>query len=295
MRVQTAFDFGPEPPEASSDSHGPDGLAAGLYAPGGSPARSEAHPAQLPLLDSSVEVATLSPEEADPFESGTRFTRVGLEMHLQVLCGRELTLHVTDNGRTMISTRNQRGRFVVRVHHMFLDAPTPVLAALGAYLTQSDAAAPRVLFDFIKSQHQRIRRTPRRAQPLRARGEHHDLQQIYEQLNRRYFAGGVRARITWGKHSAARKRARRSIKLGSYQSVDALIRIHPVLDAAWVPRFFVAFIVYHEMLHQVVAPTVHGTRREYHSPAFRARERQFDDYAEAIAWERVHLRRLLRS
>lgn len=294
MRVQTAFDFGPESPETSSDSHG-DGLAPGLYAPGGGLTRSEPHTAQLPLLEPPAEAHDVSPEEADPFESGTRFTRVSLEMHLQVLCGRELTLHVTDNGRTMISTRTQRGRFVVRVHHMFLDAPTPVLTALGAYLTQSDTTAPRVLFDFIKSQHQRIRRTPRRAQSLRACGEHHDLQKIYDQLNRRYFAGSVRARITWGKRPPSRKRARRSIKLGSYQSTDALIRIHPVLDAAWVPGFFVAFIVYHEMLHQVVAPTVHGSRREYHSPAFRARERQFEHYAEAMAWECAHLRRLLRS
>lgn len=240
--------------------------------------------------------AWLADADASPFESDARFTRVGLEMHLQVLCGRELSLCLTDNERTMISTRNHRGRYVVRVHHMFLDAPPPVVAALGGYLSQTDPDAPRLLFDFIKSQRQRIRRrTEPRTTALRVDGQHHDLTAILGQLNRQYFDDEVQARIGWGKQSGPRKRMRRSIKLGSYRSADALIRIHPVLDAAWVPGFFVAFIVYHEMLHQVVAPTVRGSRREYHSPEFRARERQFLAYDEAIAWERAHLRRLLRS
>lgn len=223
------------------------------------------------------------------------WTRDALEQRLSLLCNRPLSVILTDNGRTMISTRQQGRSLVVRVHHMFLDAPADVIAALGQYLTRSNPSASQRLFAYIKSQRARIRKAPVRRVKVRAMGTHHDLQEILDTLNADYFAGGVSARITWGKQTAPRRQMRRSIKLGSYRSTDALIRIHPVLDAAWVPRFFVEFIVYHEMLHQVVAPKVQGGRRSFHCREFRARERQFAQYAEALAWEQTHLRRLLRS
>jgi len=62
-----------------------------------------------------------------------------------------------------------------------------------------------------------------------------------------------------------------------------------------VPRFFVEYIVYHEMLHHVVQMPVLDGRRCMHGPEFKARERCFARYAEAIAWEREHLDRLLAS
>ena len=41
--------------------------------------------------------------------------------------------------------------------------------------------------------------------------------------------------------------------MGSYSVEDRLIRIHPTLDRPDVPRYYVAWIVYHEMLHQSTA------------------------------------------
>ncbi len=89
--------------------------------------------------------------------------------------------------------------------------------------------------------------------------------------------------------------ARRAIKLGTYSAIERLIRIHPVLDQAWVPRYFVSFVIYHEMLHHVMPATIVGGRRLLHPPLFLARERLFRDFERAIAWERAHLHRLLRA
>jgi hypothetical protein len=126
-------------------------------------------------------------------------------------------------------------------------------------------------------------------------GHHHDLQAILREVNVRYFEPTVNACIGWARRAAAlgRRRKRRSIKLGSYLGRARSIRIHPVLDAGWVPRFFVEYIVYHEMLHDVLGMPVRNGRRRLHGPEFRARERLFDRYAEAIAWERDNLDRLL--
>jgi hypothetical protein len=76
---------------------------------------------------------------------------------------------------------------------------------------------------------------------------------------------------------------------------EKLIRIHPALDQVFVPRYFVEFIVYHELLHHVIPPVRVNGRYQIHSPAFRQREREFPAYAEAMAWRQQSLRRLLRS
>lgn len=81
--------------------------------------------------------------------------------------------------------------------------------------------------------------------------------------------------------------------MGSYSVEDKLIRIHPSLDRPFVPRYFVAWIVYHEMLHQKHDIPVVDGRRQFHTPAFLAEERLFDEFERAQQWERVHLNRLL--
>jgi len=225
----------------------------------------------------------------------TRMTRAALEAWLQRLCGVEFSLVLSDNERTMISTRRQAGRMVVRVHHMFLDADAHTLAALARYLNKSDSSASGVLFDFVKQHRDRIRKTSTRRMLLRSEGQHHGLQEIFERVNRTYFGGQVQARITWARQTRPQRRSRRSIKLGSYHSQQKLIRVHPVLDAGWVPEFFVAYIVYHEMLHQVVPPQSVAGRRDFHGPKFRVHERRFAEYDAAIAWERQHLDKLLRG
>ena len=115
---------------------------------------------------------------------------------------------------------------------------------------------------------------------------------LFDELNLRYFGGRIRARITWGPRGR-RKRTRDSIKLGSYTFEDELIRIHPVLDAADVPSFFVAWIVYHEMLHQVHDIPVVGGRRQFHTPEFMAQESNYEHYERARDWERRNLDRIL--
>lgn len=208
-----------------------------------------------------------------------------------------LRLHVTDNVRTMVSLRRDklRDQIEARVHHMFLRAPSEVWSALGAYLFTGDRDAAREIGSFIEQHRHSIRRPERQPLTLRTRGRHHDLREICRAINQRYFAGEASVQITWARQPSNRPSSgRRSIKLGSYTSRDRLIRVHPALDAAFVPRYFVEYIVFHEMLHHVLPPTLQNGRRELHGPRFLARERQFQDYQAALQWERENLGKLLR-
>ncbi len=219
-------------------------------------------------------------------------TRRAVERRLGNLIGNPVALTVTDNRHTMISSKRERRMLRVRVHHMFLDANDATVRALARFLTRTDRRAETRLDEFIESNRHKIRRSGRRRAPLRTRGQHHDLGELFDQLNFRFFDGGVCARVTWGRRSPQTRR-RRSIRLGTYVAEDQLIRIHPVLDQPWVPRFFVAYVLFHEMLHAVVPAPLRDGRRQFHGPEFRARERAYPDYNRALAWEKANLRRLL--
>jgi hypothetical protein len=200
---------------------------------------------------------------------------------------------ITDNMRTMMSVKRGHGVYTFRLHHMFIDAPPMVLRASVAYAQHQDAEAAELLRAFIEANEDAIRaRHEPRAVAVDIEGRHHNLQAIFDQLNAEYFGGAIKARITWGNRTR-RKQSRASIKLGSYTVEDQLIRVHPVLDAADVPRLYLAWVIYHEMLHEIHDMPVVDGRRVYHTRAFRLAEAKFEQYAEAVLWERQNLAKLL--
>lgn len=221
--------------------------------------------------------------------------RQGLERRLSLAHHRPVVLSVTDNIRHMVSRTRRGGVLQARVHHMFLDAPPPVQEALVRYIIDGERVSSSVVGKYIEDNGFRIRACRPVSSRLLTQGETHDLFSIYHAVNERYFDGTVDALITWGRHHARPREQRRTIKLGSYSATERLIRVHPVLDRVWVPRYFVSYVVYHEMLHHVI-PSSRGTgRRMMHPPQFQERERAFRDYERAIAWEKAHIGRLLRS
>jgi hypothetical protein len=231
--------------------------------------------------------------------------RQALERRLLAAFLGPVILSITDNRHSMISHSIERGILHVRIHHMFLDAPADVLDKLVLYLTRGDREASLRVGRFIEDASSRIvRPTPRSS--LHTKGKVHDLLTIFDDINTRYFDGSVTALISWGRRGnhvsrqrgrhAKGRRPRSTIKLGSYSAAERLIRVHPALDRAWVPRYFVGYILYHEMLHHVLpAARTGANRRVLHPPVFREREREFRHFERSIDWERRHLGRLLRS
>jgi len=208
--------------------------------------------------------------------------------------GQPIRLIVTDNRSTMLSARPKGGRLEVRLHHMFLTADQNILDAVGAYLSDSDAGAARMIDGFVEEHRTRFVASGPPQAALRSEGRHHDLRAITHDLARRHFGGEVDVRITWGKRVQP-KRRQRSLQLGTYLPEERLIRIHPVLDQPWVPHFFVEAVVFHEMLHHDMPAVVQNGRRHYHTRAFRTRERSFEYHSAAQQWQKDNLWRLLRG
>jgi hypothetical protein len=132
-----------------------------------------------------------------------------------------------------------------------------------------------------------------RVRPLQPRGRAHDLKALFDRINAEHFGAAIDARIGWGPVRVGDRS--RTVKTGVYLDEARLIRIHPSLDRTEVPEFYVAFIVFHEMLHQAVPAREVNGRRIVHGAEFRRRERAHPDFTRALAWERRHIRLLLSS
>ena len=217
-------------------------------------------------------------------------SRGELEVALSLRASQPVRVTLTNNGRVMVSARRQSGALEVRLHHMFTRADEETLDAVAQYFRRRTAKARQVLDRFIERHDGAIERSARRV-AIRTQGAHHDLRAMFDALNTAWFGGAVDARLTWG--IAPVRPRRRSIRLGTYAVREHLIRIHPALDAAWVPDYVVRNVLFHEMLHAVMPAVRVGDRRVFHTKEFRARERAFPDYARAVAWEGEHLPKLL--
>jgi hypothetical protein len=246
--------------------------------------------AQPPVRNRLVEEAPRVASERDEL-----FVRAeSLAWRLSAELGIPVRLSVTDNRSTMVSFRRGANVLQLRLHHMFLDAPEPVVRAVADYAGRGHRGAGGLLDDYIRGQQPRIRQFRRETDAdLNAEGRCFDLRMIFEAVNRTYFQDGIQARIGWGRMPPRRRR--KSIRLGVYDHQTREIRIHPALDRPEVPAFFVEFIVFHEMLHQLFPSTGRGGRRVHHPRAFRDREKAFPHYVAALRWERENLGVLLRG
>src|SRR3989440_1682545 len=129
---------------------------------------------------------------------------------------------------------------------------------------------------------------------LRDDGTHFNLRLIFDDLNQRYFRGRLRGyKVMWGRRR--KHRPREYFIFGTIQEEDRVIRINPALDQAFVPAWFLRYVLYHEMLHSVVPDeTLSPNRRRVHTEEFNRREREFRHYRRARRWEEANLSRFLR-
>lgn len=216
---------------------------------------------------------------------------------LSGMLAERVRLSVHDNRSTMVSFRRVPGEIHYRVHHMFLDASPEVVRALATFAGSARGGGARRrdagarIDAWVRAHRGRIAAPP--LDGLQPRGRAHDLRSIFDRLNQEHFDGAIEARIGWGPVRLGRRR--RTIKTGVYVHDARVIRIHPTLDRPEVPEFYVAAVVFHEMLHQAVPPRESSGRRIVHSGEFRRRERAYPDHARARAWEERNLALLLSS
>ncbi|MGO9379510.1 MAG: SprT-like domain-containing protein [Dissulfurispiraceae bacterium] len=210
-------------------------------------------------------------------------TENSLSRYFEKSLGRPVSLVLTDNSTSMLSVRVKDAVMCVRLHRMFLNADEGVIDEIVSML--KNRRGEMVLFRrFVHDNRDGLCKKPPQKVSVKTTGRYHDLRKLFDEINAEHFDAGIQAVITWG--SRCSRYAVRRRTLGSYSASANIIRINPALDKKTVPRYFVAFVVYHEMLHAAIGVERQGGRRIVHSREFKKRERLFNDYERAIAWEK---------
>lgn len=183
--------------------------------------------------------------------------------------------------------RLRQGRVYARVSDILSESPPEVLYALAwiliskLYKLKSPKEHERVYRQYTSSPAvldaseatRRVRGYKITSSP---RGRVYDLDELFTDLNARYFANALeRPLLSW-----SRRRTRRV--LGHHDHVHGAIIISRTLDSARVPRFVIEYVLYHEMLHIKHPPRLVRGRTIYHCPKFRDDENRFERFDEAL-------------
>lgn len=145
----------------------------------------------------------------------------------------------------------------------------PPREMLDAYREFSyDGATRRRVLKFRKKRARRAEHRPS--------GTHHDLAQLFGLLNERYFGGTLSVPLlAWSSRDW-------SAQLGCYDPALNQIVLNRRLDDEAIPEYVVAYVLYHEMLHQKHPMKFARCRRESHGPDFRREEKIFAEHEPAM-------------
>lgn len=183
-----------------------------------------------------------------------------------------------------LTIRRREELVYVRFSDLLKRAPLEVLEGAAALLLSRvyRRRAPRALvlpyLDYARSDRVRgriIRMRNRRVRPVstRAQGRHHNLAELFDRLNLRYFHGELRQPyLGWSTRNWRRQ-------FGCHDPGPNQIVLNRRMDRPGIPQFVVEYVLFHEMLH-----VKHPTRRSgctllSHSPQFRAEEKRFAQFA----------------
>ena len=174
----------------------------------------------------------------------------------------------------------------VRITDILEGAPAPVMEALAYILLGKlfRRAVPRMYAHRYRLYLNRrdVRRQMHLIRQIRGRkfvsgpaGAHHNLEQIFEELNARFFDGLMgRPLLGWS------RRASRSL-LGHFDPSHNAIIINRVFDTPRVPRIALEYVLFHEMLHLRYPVDHTRVRRRVHTREFRLAEKIFPDLRKA--------------
>lgn len=217
-----------------------------------------------------------------PPDLGEIFRRVFFRMRIKApVASVEAHFHPFAGLRSTIALRS--GVVKARVSDLLGEASPLVLEALAEILLarifrrrpSREARECYLAYTFRPAMRVRIdaaRRARGSKRHLPARGRHHDLEEIFHALNRRFFHGQIpSARLGWSQRNSHRI-------LGHYDSGHGAIIISRKLDSPSVPRYLVEYVVYHEMLHIRFPVERRGQRRVIHPREFREAEKKFPQY-----------------
>ena len=182
--------------------------------------------------------------------------------------------------------RLEDGHLHARISDLLAGAPAPVMEALAHILLGKLYRKPvaRIYSHRYRLYLNRrdVRRQAHLVRQIRGRkfisgpqGSGHNLEEIFQRLNRQYFDGLLgMPRLGWS------RTASRSM-LGHFDPSHNAIIISRIFDNPAVPALALEYVMFHEMLHLRYPVDHSGARRRVHTREFREAEKKFPGLKDA--------------
>ena len=182
----------------------------------------------------------------------------------------------------VLTIRRREEVVYVRFSDLLRRAPLAVWEGAAAlllarvYRRKASGALTGAYREYARSDRTRSRMNQMRSGRVRLaatnpRGDHFDLDRLFDELNAKYFEGRLqRPHIGWSTRSWRRQ-------FGCYDPGPNQILLNRRMDRPGVPACAVEYVLFHEMLH-----VKHPTRRSgcsmvSHSREFREEEKRFEE------------------
>jgi hypothetical protein len=186
----------------------------------------------------------------------------------------------------VLTIRRREDVVYVRFSDLLRRAPLAVLEGAAALLlarVYRRKAPPSLVARYLeyarsdrtRTRMNRMRRGRVRLAATNPRGDHFDLEKLFDGLNENHFGGGLqRPHIGWSTRNWRRQ-------FGCYDPGPNQILLNRRMDRPGVPQCAVEYVLFHEMLH-----VKHPTRRSgcslvSHSREFREEEKRFAEFDRA--------------
>src|SRR5260370_7531428 len=208
----------------------------------------------------------MNPRLAEIFVKATRELRLGAPVP-----DFEVDFFAFANLNNTIRLRG--GRLLVRLSDLLEGAPTPVLHAIlhillaKLYRQKIDPSQAARYRKFAGSRTMSakthlIRQTRGRKRIESPKGEHYHLEDIFDDLNRRFFHGLMaRPQMTWSANHSRQN-------LGHYDPAHNTIVVSRIFDRPGVPKYALEYLVFPEMLHLLHPSMLPPPRPPFHPRPF---------------------------
>ena len=182
--------------------------------------------------------------------------------------------------------RLENGSLKVRISDLLAAAPAPVMEALAYILLGKLYRKPIArLYNHryrLYLNRKDMRRQASLVRQIRGRkfvsgpsGKVHNLEEVFERLNRQFFDGLMgMPRLGWSRGAS------RSM-LGHFDPSHNAIIISRIFDREVCPILALEYVMFHEMLHLQYPVDHNGIRRRVHTKEFREAEKTFPQLKEA--------------
>jgi len=220
-------------------------------------------------------------------EAGQIFTRVFRQMRPRTPLP-DVRVQFRRYANANAQAKLENGALLIRMADTLAGAPDPVIEALAEILLSKLFRRPVPASSNDRYRRYLNRRDVRNSLDLvrqirgRKRVEHpqghtYNLDEMFEDLNFRYFHGLMARPVLGWSPNASRT------LLGHYDPPHNAIVLSRILDRAQTPRLAVEYVLFHEMLHLRHPAEHNGARRCVHTRAFKEAEKQFEHLREAKA------------